>query len=138
MVIETTSSGTLFDTIERNKEVVLAFVEAINRGDLDRLAAMMADGFEFVDVLGRRDGVATGMEKRAFWDGYLSAFPAYRIRVRHLLSSGDEIAVIGTTRRSHVPPEIELQSTLAWVARVADGLITHWRIYATEAYALRS
>lgn len=58
------------------RRVVIAFNEAVNRRDLEALAALMADDHTFVDsagsVLAGNDAVL------AAWKGFFESFPDYR------------------------------------------------------------
>jgi len=121
--------------VRRSREIVFEFVEAINRGDTDKLASMMADTFTFTDIEGAIFVVRSLAERRKFWDDYINAFPDYRIEIERILSSGTDIAFIGKSVNSHLPRYFEVNETLVWYARVDDGKISEWRIFSTEAYA---
>jgi uncharacterized protein (TIGR02246 family) len=108
--------------------VALEFVDCINRQDVEGLAALMTEdhtfvGYERGDRTQGREVMAGGFAE------YFAAFPEYRIQVSRVLRSGDDIAIIGTTTGSHVPPELEARETLIWTARIEQGLVAEWRIY---------
>jgi len=106
------------------KAIVLKFVEIINAGDSEQLTKLQAEDFTFIDMAGDiyrgRDG----------WEGYFSDYPKYRIHVKHILTSGNGVAIIGTTTGSHVTPEIEEKETVLWTAEIREGLVAEWRIYS--------
>jgi hypothetical protein len=111
---------------------VLKFIEAVNQGDLDGIAMFVSEEVVFTDILGRV------YQEKDFMENYVAAFPDYKIHVHHALQGGDGVALVGKTSGSHVPPEIEEQEWLVWTVEIEDGLITEWRIYATEGYATSS
>jgi hypothetical protein len=114
------------------RSVVLQFIEIVNKGDLDGIASFVSDGVIFTDILGRV------YQEKNFMENYLSNFPDYKIHVHHALQGGNGAAIFGKTSGSHVAPEIENQEWLVWTAEVEDGLITEWRIYSSDDYAMRS
>jgi ketosteroid isomerase-like protein len=116
------------------KSIVLKFVEYVNSQDLEGLAALTADEFIFTDASGRvhkwdREGAV-----QECWVGYFRPFPDYKIHAQQVLTGGDGVAIIGQTSGSHVPAEIEARSTVLWIAGLQDGLVSEWRIYATDEY----
>lgn len=107
---------------------VVGFVDRINRGDLDGLAALMTDDHRLVildedPVVGRSANVDA-------WRGYFSSFPTYVIHPRHIAQRGDRVAVLGTTTGSHLalPDEEERQLDVLWFADVRDGRLASWHI----------
>jgi uncharacterized protein (TIGR02246 family) len=110
-------------------EAALAFVGAINAADADTLAALMTDDFIFIDYLGNefvgRESMRDGFRR------YFEQYPGYHVEVEQALACGDSGALlVGRARRSHLGPELEESSTLAWLAEVAGGRVAVWRIFA--------
>jgi hypothetical protein len=114
------------------RSIVLQFIELVNQGDLDGMASFVSDDVVFTDILGRV------YQEKDFMENYLSAFPNYKIHVHYALQGGNGVAIFGKTSGSHVPPEIEEHEWLVWTAEIEDGLISKWRIYSSEGYAIRS
>ena len=80
--------------------VVLEFVEQINSGDAEKVAALMSEDHEFVDGLGNR---VVGREKmRAGWRGYYQMVPDYKISHEEIFAKGNVVAVFGTARGTYV------------------------------------
>jgi ketosteroid isomerase-like protein len=103
---------------------VIGFIDAINRGDVDRLVALMR-----LQVL--QELPVTGREaNREAWSGYVAAFPDYVIYPDHLVHSGDDVLVLGSTTGSHLglSDQEERQLKVIWRATVRDGLLTLWQI----------
>jgi ketosteroid isomerase-like protein len=107
---------------------VIGFIDAINRGDVGRLAELMAPGHRRQV---RQEPPVTGRDaNRDAWHGYVTAFPDYVIYPDRLVRRGDDVAVLGSTTGSHLglPDDEERQLTVIWRATVQDGLLTLWQI----------
>ena len=112
------------DKRDNAKSVALKFVKVINAGDSEELIKLQTEDFTLIDMAGNvyrgRDG----------WQDYFSSFPKYKIHVKHVLMSGNGVAIIGKTTGSHVPPEVEEKETVLWTAETRDGIVAEWRIYS--------
>lgn len=110
-------------------DVAFRFVECINRQDLDALTGLMSANHKFVDLSG---SVEKGQERmREGWAEYFRLCPAYMIHVGQVYQVGDSIVLVGRTTGSHLglPRLEEFRDPVIWTARVADGLVTEWRLY---------
>jgi ketosteroid isomerase-like protein len=114
---------TLYMKVSSPTDIALKFVEYINTGDADGLTTLMTEDFTSIDKAGE---VTHG---RQHWD-YFTQYPHYRIHVKHILTSGDGVAIIGKTTGSHVPSELEEKELVLWTAVIREGLVAHWRIYS--------
>jgi hypothetical protein len=108
--------------------VIMEFIECVNNGQINKLNSYISDEIIFTDIQGRM------YQEPEFMENYLKAYPNYKIHIKHVLQGGEGVAVIGYTSGSHVSPEIETNEVLVWTAEVKNGLITIWRIYATQGY----
>ena len=108
--------------------MAVSFVDCINRGDLDGLAALMTDDHRLAVL--DEDPVEGRDENVEAWRGYFGAFPTYVIHPSAFRAKGASVAVLGTTTGSHLglPDEEEQQLTVLWVAEVVDGRVAEWRI----------
>jgi len=110
-----------------------AFVNAINRHDLAALLALMSPSHCMIDALGNR---LEGRENlRSAWVGYFRMVPDYEVTIEETISSGPAVVMLsmarGTyTRDGQLRPEDRWRTPLAVRARVKDGLLEEWRIYA--------
>jgi hypothetical protein len=127
------SSGHTAETIAQ------AFLRAINRQDVDRLAELMSPTHRFIDSLGH---IIEGRDKmREAWTAYFRMIPDYTIAIDEYHPSGvesttDPIVIMlgiasGTyTRDTKLDPEKHWQTPIAIRALIEDGLVSEWRIYA--------
>jgi ketosteroid isomerase-like protein len=109
-------------------EVVANFIDCINRGDLNEIAALLSDDHRMVvldeaALCGRNASIDA-------WKAYLSSFPDYLIFRRHTTAHGSRVAVLGTTSGSHLGlvPEEEMKVTVIWLAEVVDGRLAGWQV----------
>jgi hypothetical protein len=108
--------------------VAISFIDAINHGDVDRLAALMDKEYSLVIFGTAEEGRERGIEG---WRGYASAYPNYLIHPHRMVAEGNKAAVLGHTTGSHLglPDEEEEKLTLIWVADVTpDGLVRTWEL----------
>jgi ketosteroid isomerase-like protein len=115
------------------KSTAHAFVNAINRHDPDALFALMSPNHCMIDALGNR---MEGRESlRSAWLAYFRMVPDYEVNIEETISSGPTVVMLGMargtyTRDGQLRPENRWQTPLAVRARVRDGLLEEWRIYA--------
>ena len=111
-----------------SEKIALEFVECINNQDLEGLVSLMTEDHTFI---GHEEGdVAVGLERmREGFRGYFSEYPEYKIHVSKVTRSGNDIAIIGSTTGSHIPPEIEAKETVIWIAKIKGDLVSEWRIF---------
>ena len=109
---------------------VIGFVDAINRGDVDRLVSLMSPDHRL--QVHQESPVAGREANREAWYGYVTAFPDYVIYPDRIVHRGDDVLVLGSTTGSHLglPDEQERQLKLIWRATVRDGLLVLWQIMA--------
>ncbi len=75
-------------------ETVLAFIEAINRHDVDQLIGLLTEDHAFIDSLGNS---LRGREKiRAGWRGYFAMCPDYRVSHEDIFRDGNTVAMFGS------------------------------------------
>ena len=108
--------------------VAISFIDAINHGDIDRLAALMDKDYSLVIFGKAEEGRERGIEG---WKGYSTAYPNYLIHPHRMVSEGNKAAILGHTTGSHLglPDDEEEKLTLVWVADVTkDGLVRTWTL----------
>ena len=113
--------------------VVLAFLDAINARDVDRLCSLMTEDHVFVDALGNKVQGRESMRKA--WAGYFQWFPDYRVSHEEIFSDGQTVAAFGTAEGTYalkgtLSKENHWNTPAAWRGVVRDGLLQEWRVYA--------
>jgi ketosteroid isomerase-like protein len=114
-------------------ETVLAFLDCINSGEADRVAAMLTEDHVFIDGLGR---ALHGRETtRAGWRAYYQMCPDYSISSHSIFTNDNQVAAFGVAsgtiaRNGELAAENRWSTPAAWLAAVENGLIREWRVYA--------
>jgi len=114
-------------------ETALRFVEKINAGDVDGIALLMTENHRFIDSLGN---LITGRdEMKKGWEIYLRTVPDYRIEVEESFKNGNSVMLFGKASGTYSPdgkvhPEYAWSTLSVWIAKVEDGLVSEWRVYA--------
>jgi ketosteroid isomerase-like protein len=114
-------------------ELVLAFLERINHGDVEGLCALLTDDHVFIDALGSKIQGRENM--RQAWKRYFGMIPDYRVSHEEILQRGNIVGVFGTARGTYAPDGRLNKKNCweipgAWKAMVRDGRIAEWRVYA--------
>jgi ketosteroid isomerase-like protein len=107
--------------------IVNTFNNAINRRDVDAIAALITVDYTFIDSADfMLSGYENGLES---WRRFFNAVPEYRNIFERVEIRGDMVVVSG---RSECP-EPSLDGPALWSARVRDGKIREWRVYKDTA-----
>jgi ketosteroid isomerase-like protein len=125
-------------SIKEPVAVVLAFLEAINSRDLDKLCALMSADHVFVDALGNTVQGRESMRKA--WAGYFQWFPDYRVCHEEIFANGEVVAAFGTAEGTYsgkgtLTIEKHWSAPAAWRAIVRDQQVKEWRVYADNQAA---
>ncbi len=124
------SEGRMSESAEAIAE---AFVRAINRQDVDALAALMAEDHRFVDSLGN---LVQGRENmRVAWDAYFRMVPDYTIAVEEIYCGAPVVVLLGVAQGSYAPggpirKENRWETPVAIRVFVEEGKVSEWRVYA--------
>jgi ketosteroid isomerase-like protein len=110
-----------------------AFVMAINRHDVDELAALMTPEHCFIDSLG--NAVAGREKMKAGWAAYFLMVPDYSIAVEETHTDGPVIVMLGVAEGTYAPDgKLKLdnrwKTPAVFRALVEGGLVAEWRVYA--------
>jgi ketosteroid isomerase-like protein len=114
-------------------EIVKAFIDAINSGNVSRISGLMGDDHTFVDSAGTEDSGRESMIKG--WKEYFRMFPDYRITVEKIISEENLVAVFGFASGTYngkrgLVPENRIEMPAAWKGIVENGKIKLWQVYA--------
>jgi ketosteroid isomerase-like protein len=109
-------------------DLARAFVEAINRGDVDGLTGLMTERHRFTDSLGN---VVTGRETmREGWRGYFRMVPDYRLEIAETLADDAVVVMLGVAGGTYAPAGERWTTPSVVRARVEDGLVAEWQVFA--------
>jgi uncharacterized protein (TIGR02246 family) len=121
--------------IMSDSSVVVAqrFVRAINRQDVEAIAALMTDEHRFVDSLG--NAVTGSAAMRAGWAGYFRMVPDYTIAVEETYCDGPVVILLGTAQGTYAAggaaaQENRWSTPISIRAFVEDDKVAEWRVYA--------
>lgn len=107
--------------------VVLRFVDHVNRGDLERIAPMLAPNHLLSDdPASCFEGRLSALRR---WHHLFSLYPDYRIDIFDMEQFGDSVYVVGHVRGTHSSGG-RSESAATWYVRVSGGRIAEWRVYA--------
>ncbi|HEY1577738.1 MAG TPA: nuclear transport factor 2 family protein [Terracidiphilus sp.] len=116
--------------------VAQAFIRAVNRQDVGRLAELMSPTHRFIDSLGN---VTEGCDRmRAGWTAYFRMVPDYTLAIEEYYPGGNDDPVVimlgmasGTyTGDGRLEPKHRWQTPIAIRAVIEEGLVAEWRVYA--------
>ena len=105
------------------QQLVVEFNEAINRQDLDALAALMTDDHTFIDSANK--GVSGKDKVLEAWGKFFQAFPDYRNLFEHFVLKERRVTVLGKS----ICSDSRLQGPAIWTATVRANQIAEWRVY---------
>jgi ketosteroid isomerase-like protein len=110
-----------------------AFVRAINRHQVDDLAALMTEEHCFIDSLGNT--VCGRQKMQGGWTAYFLMVPDYSIAVEETYTDGPAVVMLGVAEGTYAPdgklsPENRWKTPAAFRALVENGKIAEWRVYA--------
>jgi steroid delta-isomerase-like uncharacterized protein len=122
-------------------------LDALSAHDLDRVAAVVDESFEFIDV-GGGDVVHSQEEWRAFCGVFVRAFPDLTQDIRLLVDAGEyafaEVVARGTHNGPLASPDGEIAATgrkieipFCVVVHARDGKLVDGREYYDAATLLR-
>jgi ketosteroid isomerase-like protein len=115
------------------ESVALAFVQAINRHDVEILGELMAPRHRFIDSMGQ---VVEGRENaRVAWGGYFRMVPDYSISVEEIFSKGPVVVMVGMAKGTYTKDgwlreENGWKTESAFRATIKDEKVAEWRVYA--------
>jgi hypothetical protein len=109
--------------------LTIAFINAINTGDVPTLVSLMTAGHR-LQIFDEPPVVGVAQNQRA-WSGYLESFPSYLIHPQQIADcGGGRVAVLGHTTGSHLGlrDEEEAKETLIWLADTTGGAVAVWTL----------
>jgi ketosteroid isomerase-like protein len=114
-----------------DKEIILAFVEAINNHDVDKIYNLMSDDHIFIDGAGGKHIGKIGMKEG--WQDYYQVFPDYSIQITDVIEDNSIIGLFGYASGSYMIIKDKTKNfwktTASWKAIVKNNKIKHWQVY---------
>jgi ketosteroid isomerase-like protein len=113
--------------------VTQAFVRAINRQDVERLAELMSPAHRFIDALGN---LLEGRDRmRESWAAYFRIVPDYAVAIEEYYPADPVVILLGMagftySRDGTLRAENRWQTPVAIRALIENGLVAEWRVYA--------
>jgi len=112
--------------------VTESFVNAINTGNVDKLAELMTQDHMYVDS----DGTTYSGKDRMYkdWRDYFSMVPDYQIEILETYSQGNTVVLIGVaegtfSQDGEVIPENHWKVPAAWRADVREEQVAVWQLF---------
>jgi hypothetical protein len=120
-------------------KIVLAFINAINCADIDKMCDLMANDHLFIDSQDHRMAGKDNM--RQAWLGYFDLFPDYMIEINEIFAKDSMICMFGYASGTYKNLVNEDNSNYwripaAWRAIVEDDQIKLWQVYADNIIVL--
>jgi ketosteroid isomerase-like protein len=115
------------------ESVAQAFVQAINRHDVEIMGELMAPRHRFIDSLAQ---VVEGRENvRVAWGGYFRMVPDYSIVVEEMFCKGPEVVMVGMAKGTYsadgwLREENGWKTPAAFRATIKDEKVAEWQVYA--------
>jgi ketosteroid isomerase-like protein len=123
------------DNVERTRRAL----EHFNRGDREALRTMAAPSVEIVPLRAALEGtVYRGKDAiDQFWDAVDESWDSIRMDADEIVDFGGRVLVVGRLRGRARDTDVEIDSPMAWVLEIEDGVMTKMRNYVDIAEARR-
>jgi ketosteroid isomerase-like protein len=115
-----------------DKEIVLAFVKAINDHDVDKIYDLMPEDHIFIDGYGEKHVGKIDMKEG--WQNYYQMFPDYSVDITDIVEDNLVIGLFGYASATYKINKDKTNSNFwktpaAWKAIVENEKIKHWQVY---------
>ncbi|MEJ2720160.1 MAG: nuclear transport factor 2 family protein [bacterium] len=116
-------------------ETAMAFVDAINSKDLNRLADLMTADHKFIDGDGSehsgKDRMTTG------WKEHFELIPDLTLSISDHFEANDTVVLLGWSsgtivQNGELKPENSWRVPSAWRVVIESGRIAVWQLYANQ------
>lgn len=122
-----------------NKSIALAYVDAINAQNIEKLYELMAEDHVFIDSHDDRVNGRKVMGKG--WVDYFAMFPDYKIEVNDVVESGALVCIFGyaggTYKNLRNPENSNYwRMPAAWTAIIENQHVKQWQVYCDNTRAI--
>jgi len=116
-------------------EVAMAFVEAINSKDVDRMASLMTNDHKFIDGDGSehsgKDRMTTG------WRKHLELIPNLTLSISQHFEENETVVLLGWSsgtivQNGELKQENSWRVPCAWRVLVESEKVAIWQLYANQ------
>jgi ketosteroid isomerase-like protein len=123
------------DNVERTRRAL----EYFNRADREALRAMSAPRVEIVPLRAALEGTVYRGEDAIdqFWDAVEESWESIQMEADEIVDCGDRVLLVGRLRGRARATDVEIDSPMAWVIELEEGLMTKMRNYVDIAEARR-
>lgn len=116
-------------------EIALAFVDAINSKDLERLAELMTDDHKYIDGDGSEHVGKDRMKDG--WKEHVKLIPDLTLSISIQFEEKDTVLLVGQSRgtiihNGELKQENSWQVPSAWRVVVKSEKISEWQLYANQ------
>lgn len=127
-------------TEERNRSLVLGFLDSWNKGDFEGMSRLWAPDM----VHHARTGTYGPSQVFSLIAGFMQAFPDLGFTIDNIVAEGDFVATRMTARATQRQPFMgvqptgrEIKCTVMGLVRIVDGrIVEHWNVM-DELYMLQ-
>jgi len=115
-----------------NKQIVSAFIDAVNAHDVAKIAGMLTDGHIFIDA---HENHFQGKEMmKEAWKMYFQNFPDYKIDPKEFFENGNTVIIVGhasgtVAEHGSINPHKHWKRPAVWKAIISNNLIQHWQVF---------
>lgn len=118
-----------------NVEVAMAFVDAINSKDVERLAGLMTVDHKFIDGDGSEHSGKENM--KAGWKEHLELIPDLAISISERFEKNDIVVLLGCSsgtiiQDGELKTENSWEVPCAWRVIVESEKVAVWQLYANQ------
>lgn len=116
-------------------EVAIAFVDAINSKDVERLADLMTSDHKFIDGDGSEH---VGKEQmKVGWKEHLELIPDLTLSISEHFEKNDTVVLLGWSsgtiiQNGELKPENSWRVPCAWRVLVESKKVAVWQLYANQ------
>lgn len=119
-----------------SKDIVLKFVDAVNKQNLHLIIEMMSDDFCFIDTYGNKENKE---QMKTGWQGYFDWFPDYLIEIDDYIENDKFSVIIGKASASYKGnKEKYWEFPACWKVAVKDNQIQVWQVFCDSKKQLDS
>ena len=116
-------------------EVALAFVDAINKKDIEQLSGLMSENHKFIDGDGTEHSSKEQMTEG--WKEHLTLIPDLFLSISMRFQEGNIVVLIGSSKgtlvqNGELKTENSWEVPCAWRVLVESDKVVEWQLYANQ------